>query len=262
MTNQITIEYVLKIVAITIVAVWACAGATRLLYPAIWKWIVERLTEVWNILICPCKTAYGILYPPTTNIDVVGLKQHYILPMSFPNSNGERDTFTKSFSVKPRKSEGSLKSVKRRKERLLSQSGSVNSSADAVTRGRTGTIGTARRKRRVNGRGAHGTAPNNRAKQARKQRGSNFEYTFASDLPHDSDVPRTDGSPRISNLQFDMINPLTPDASPHGSIDHNGDVNSFFADDTDVELGAGSSSRTNGRPGTIDSVHESDILEL
>jgi hypothetical protein len=188
-------ESVLKIVAIIVVAMWACAGATRLLYPGVWKWIMDKFSRCFFCICKPCRYLIGISKPNTTDQDFVGLKQHYILPVSVGHTD---DTFKKSFSdtkAKPRKSEGSLKNPQRKREmttlsaaaargRRLSDEAQVAGAGSFIERSNSGP-------RR--GGGGRGRKRGGRGRGRGRGRDGNFDYSDTT-------------GPRIS--LFDGSNPL------------------------------------------------------
>ena len=174
---------VVKIVAIVIVAVWACAGATRLLYPGVWKWISNKVSWFFFYLCRPCRNFYNLNKSPGP--DTNGLRQHYLLPVSI----ADNETFAKSFSEKskPRKSEGSLRNPRHKRALSNCSTGAVNARPQNTADGdafleRNG--GRRSGRRRGGGRGGRG--------RVRVPRGGSFT--------HDTNRER--------HSQFDMTNPL------------------------------------------------------
>jgi hypothetical protein len=199
----------LKIAAIIIVASWACAGVIRLLYPGVWKWIIDKFAFLWT----PCNFCYHFLWPEELQ-ESNRLKQHYILPMSFPN--GDRDSFSKSFTDtgRRRKSEGSLRLERRNTELnvMIPSSPPNNPQSEGLetpTDSRSRSQSTTKKEGRRRGQGwARGGMGRGRGR-GRVGRESGFiDYPFTQpnyDYPPDTIPDRVRGP-----SQFDIINPLQP----------------------------------------------------
>lgn len=218
--NLSSTESILKIVAIVVVALWGCAGATRLLYPGVWKWITDKFSRCFLCLFRPCRYIIGVSKPTTTDQDFVGLKQHYILPVSVGDGD---EAFQKSFSdkPKPRKSEGSLKNPQRKREmtnlavsedtrgRRLTNEAQIPRTGSFIDRSTSGPRRVVGRGRKRGGRGRGG-------KGRGRSRDGNFDY---------SDTERG------RNSLFDGTNPLVD-----GSADDDDECVGSPEDD-DVETG-------------------------
>jgi hypothetical protein len=211
---MVEVPTALKIFAIVVVASWACAGAIRLLYPGVWKWMVDKIA----ILFKPCTFCYHFLWPELP-VESNGLKHHYVLPINFPNE--DHDSFSKSFSEtgKRRKSEGSLRFERRPTELNVTIPNTVSTNPRTVdieaptspqnetrNRSQSKTKKEGRRRGpgwvRGSGRGIRG--------RGRFARESGFDYPFSQpnyDFPPDTAAPpdRVRGP-----SEFDILNPLPP----------------------------------------------------
>jgi hypothetical protein len=213
---MLQIPTALKIVAIVVVASWACAGAIRLLYPGVWKWIVEKLAILWT----PCNFCFHFLCPEAP-VESNGLKHHYVLPMRLPSE--DRDSFSKSFTEakeKRRKSEGSLRFDRRPTEINVTIPNTLSTNSQTVdiespaspqndTRPRSQSKTKKEGRRRGPGwvRGGPGRGIKGRGRFARE---SGFDYPFGHpnyDFPPDTAPPpdRVRGA-----SEFDILNPLPP----------------------------------------------------
>lgn len=234
-------ETLLKILAIIIVASWACAGATRLLYPGVWKWISEKFTEIWLFFTSPCFHLFTYFWP-RLSYENTGLKQHYILPIK--TIDGDRESFTaKSFtdSDKKRKSEGSLKFERRKTQHNISidpiattttigsNNNNINnnnehnsqlpptpsSSTQNETRSRSLSKTKKEGRRRgpgwIGGGGRNPLGGRGNKSRGRAQQNSinGFDYEFGQpnyDFPPDTAAPARTRGPS----EFDILNPLQP----------------------------------------------------
>lgn len=236
-------ETLLKILAIVIVASWAFAGLIRLLYPGVWKWIVDKISEIILILFSPCIGLFSYFWPRLSFENSSGLKQHYILPIK--TFDGDRESFSpKSFTEndKRRKSEGSLKFERRKTQHNISlepiNTSDINintnniapptpstlSNSEGRNRSQSKTKKEGRRRgpawmaNHVNGRnplagrgtsagagGGGGNKPRGRLQQSI----NGFDYEFEQpnyDFPQDSNIPPRTRGPS----EFDILNPLQP----------------------------------------------------
>lgn len=204
----------IKIVAIIVVASWACAGAIRLLYPGVWKWIMEKLSFLWR----PCSFCYHYLFPEAF-VEQSSLKRHYILPISFPSD--DRESFSQSFAEngRRRKSEGSLRLERRNTELnvaipTLHSTESQNidvqtpksSQIETRNRSQSKTKKEGRRRGQGWGRGGLGRGRSGRGRFARE---SGFDYPF--NQPNYDYPPDTVPHERVRGpSEFDILNPLQP----------------------------------------------------
>lgn len=257
-------ETLLKILAIIIVSSWAFAGAIRLLYPGIWKWLVEKISNIFLFLTSPC---YGLFlyFWPRLSFDSNSLKQHYILPIKV-NNNGERETFSsKSFTEndKKRKSEGSLKFERRKTQHNISLE-SINTdiqinidnnnnnnqnilpptpSTLSQQEGRNRSQSRAKKEGRRRGPGwtpgVAGAGRNPLAGRGNKTRGryqrsiNGFDYEFEQpnyDFPPDTVVPQRIRGPS----EFDILNPLQPSTSIASTITSSSSMNGGDGDGTNL----------------------------
>lgn len=201
-----------KIIAVVIVASWACAGAIRLLYPGVWKWFIEKISIIWR----PCSLCYHHLFPEAY-LEQNQLKHHYVLPMSI--SDGDRESFSKSFSenTRRRKSEGSLRLERRNTELNLeiptlqsAESLNIDPETPNSSQSETKNLGQSKTKKEGRRRGqgwVRGGSGGGRGRigRGRLTRESGFDYPF--NHPN-YDFPPPD---RIRGpSQFDILNPLQP----------------------------------------------------
>jgi hypothetical protein len=200
----------LKIAAIIIVASWACAGAIRLLYPGVWKWIIQKL----GVFLKPCNFCFYYIWPEEMT-DSSRFKQPYILPMSFPN--GDHESFSKSFSDpgRRRKSEGSLR-LERRKTELnvtipnVPSTDTQNETPETPTESRNRSQSKTKKEGRRRGQGWGRGGPGRGRGRGRAVRESGFvDYPFSQpnyDYPPDTVPPDRVRGPS----EFDILNPLQP----------------------------------------------------